>query len=246
MHLRYVPFKITVLCNTFIANSTALEFDLTSWGTSLAPSASQTKHTAQQGKVCWHCVLDCGLGPRLVARSVKKIDSLDWRFWSTEQSGSSSNINKTVQFKQCTTAAMTQTFYTTFTQPLLAYTANLLYTWSDNIIQKPLTVYSVGIRTSQEASQIITKHQEGLGYTRPGRETSLGWEGRLFRESRPGRKTRLGRETSLGFEDRLFRKSRLDRDSKLNRDISFGCEGGPCRESRLGRESRLSRETSLW
>ena len=89
---------------------------------------------------------------------------------------------------------MTWTFYTTFTQPLLAYTAGLHYTWSDNIIQKPLTVYSGGIRTSQEASEIIMKHQEGLGYTRPGRETSLGWEGRLFRESRLGRETSLGRE----------------------------------------------------
>ena len=63
-------------------------------------------------------------------------------------------------------------------------------------------------------------HQGGLGNTRTGRETSLSWEGRLFRESR------LGRE--------------------LNRDISLSWEGCPCRESRLGRESRLSRETSLW
>jgi hypothetical protein len=104
-------------------------------------------------------------------------------------------------------------------------------------------VYSGGIGTSQEASEIIMEHQEGLEYTRPGRETSLGWEGRLFRESRLGRETRLGRKTSLGFKGRLFRKSRWDRDSKLNRDISHGWEGGPCRESRLGRESRLSRET---
>ena len=37
------------------------------------------------------------------------------------------------------------------------------------------------------------KHQEGLGNTRPDRETSLGWEGRLFRKSRLGRETRLGR-----------------------------------------------------
>ena len=36
------------------------------------------------------------------------------------------------------------------------------------------------------------KHQEGLGNTRAGRETGLGWEGRLFRESRLGRETRLG------------------------------------------------------
>ena len=55
------------------------------------------------------------------------------------------------------------------------------------------------------------KHQEGLGNGRPGRETSLGWEGRLYR------------------------KSRLDRESKLNREISLGWEGGLCRESRLGR-----------
>ena len=37
---------------------------------SLAPSTSQTKGAVQQGKVCWHGVLDCGLG--LVARTVKK------------------------------------------------------------------------------------------------------------------------------------------------------------------------------
>ena len=39
---------------------------------SLAPSTSQTKHAVQQGKVCWHGVLDCGLGPRLVTGTVKK------------------------------------------------------------------------------------------------------------------------------------------------------------------------------
>ena len=89
-------------------------------------------------------------------------------------------------------------------------------------------------------------HQEGLGNSRPGRETRLVWEGRLFRESILGKDTRLGRETSLGFEGRLYSKSRQDRDSKLNRDISLGWDGGPSRESRLGRESRLSRETSLW
>ena len=77
------------------------------------------------------------------------------------------------------------------------------------------------------------KHQEGLGNSRRGRETSLRWEGRLFRESRLGRETRLGRDTRLGretslcFEGRLCRKSRRDRDSKLNRDISLGWEGAP-------------------
>ena len=72
------------------------------------------------------------------------------------------------------------------------------------------------------------KHREGLGNTRPGRETSRGWEGRLFRESRLGRETRLlGRETSLGFEGRLYRKSRRGRDIKLNRDISLGWEVAP-------------------
>ena len=53
---------------------------------SQAPSTSQTEHAVQQGKVCWHGVLDCGLGPSLVARTVKKIDNLNWRFWSKEQS----------------------------------------------------------------------------------------------------------------------------------------------------------------
>ena len=71
------------------------------------------------------------------------------------------------------------------------------------------------------------KHQDGLGNTRPGRDTSLGWEGRLFRESRLGRETRLAGETSLGFEGRLYRKSRRDRDIKLNRDISLGWEVAP-------------------
>jgi hypothetical protein len=40
-------------------------------------------------------------------------------------------------------------------------------------------------------SEIIMKHQEGLGYTRQSRETILGWKGRLFRESRLGRGTSL-------------------------------------------------------
>ena len=59
------------------------------------------------------------------------------------------------------------------------------------------------------------KHHKVLGNTRTGIETNLGWEGRLFRESRLGRDTRLGRETSIGPEGRLYRKSRQDRDSKL-------------------------------
>jgi hypothetical protein len=88
-------------------------------------------------------------------------------------------------------------------------------------------VYSGGIRTNQEASEIILKHRDGLGNTRTGRETSLDWEGRLLRESRLGRETKLGRETSLGFEGRLYRKSRQDRDIKLNRDISLGWEVAP-------------------
>ena len=39
---------------------------------SLAHSTSQTKQTLQQEKVCWHGVLDCGLGPRLVTRTIRK------------------------------------------------------------------------------------------------------------------------------------------------------------------------------
>ena len=39
---------------------------------SQAPSTSQTKCAVQQGKVCLHGVLDCGLGPSLVARTVVK------------------------------------------------------------------------------------------------------------------------------------------------------------------------------
>ena len=49
--------------------------------------------------------------------------------------------------------------------------------------------------------------------------------------------TRPGRETSLGWEGRLCRKSKRDRDSKLNRDISLGWESGPSKESMLGRET---------
>ena len=106
-------------------------------------------------------------------------------------------------------------------------------------------MYSEEIRSCQEASEIIIKHQEGLGNARPGRETSLSWEGRLCRESKLGRETRLARETSLGLEGRLYKKSRLDRESKLNRDISLGWEGGLCRESRLGRETSLGWEGRL-
>ena len=61
-------------------------------------------------------------------------------------------------------------------------------------------MYSGGIRTSQEASEIIRKHQEGLGNTRPGRETSLGWEGRLYRKSRRDRDIKLNRDIILCWE----------------------------------------------
>ena len=64
-------------------------------------------------------------------------------------------------------------------------------------------MYSGGARTSLEASEIIMKHQEGLG------------------------NSRQGRETSLGFERRLYRKSRRDIDIKLKRDISLGWEVAP-------------------
>ena len=46
------------------------------------------------------------------------------------------------------------------------------------------------------------KHQEVLGNARPGMETSLGWDGRLCRESRQGRETRR-REPKLSLEGRL-------------------------------------------
>ena len=68
---------------------------------------------------------------------------------------------------------------------------------------KSIKVYLGAIRTCQEASEIIMKQQEGLGNTRPGRETILGWEGRLCRESRLSRETKLVREISLGLEGRL-------------------------------------------
>ena len=48
-----------------------------------------------------------------------------------------------------------------------------------------------------------------LGNARPGRETSLDWQGRISWESRLGRDTRLGRETSLCLEGRLCREDRL-------------------------------------
>ena len=124
---------------------------------------------------------------------------------------------------------MPGTFYAIFTQLLQTYT-DLHCTWCDNIILKQ--VYSGGVRTSQESSEIIRKHQEGLGNTRPGRATILGWEGRLCRKSRLGRETRLGRKTSLGFEGRLY---------TLQKE-----QAGQGHQPWLGRESRLSRETSLW
>ena len=44
---------------------------------SLAPSTSQIKHAVQHGKVCFLGVLDCGLGPSLVARTIKKNRQLE-------------------------------------------------------------------------------------------------------------------------------------------------------------------------
>ena len=52
---------------------------------SLAPSACQSKHIVQQGQVCCYCVLDCGLGPRLITRTLKKGESTwiyDFDSWS--------------------------------------------------------------------------------------------------------------------------------------------------------------------
>ena len=72
---------------------------------SLAHIASQTKQTVQQRKLCWHGVLECGLGPRLITRTVI---NLEWRFWSKGQSSSSSNVNKAVHEKQCSTASKTK------------------------------------------------------------------------------------------------------------------------------------------
>ena len=89
------------------------------------------------------------------------------------------------------------------------------------------------------------KYQEDLGNARPGRETSLSWEGRLFREGTLGKETRLSRETSFGFEGRLYRKSRLDRDNMLKRGIILGWKGSPSRKSRLGREASLGWEGGL-
>ena len=214
-------------------------------GISLAPSASQTKQTVQQGKLCWHCVLDCGLGPRLVSRTVKKNRQPGLTVFRQKQSSSSSNVNKTVHFKQCNTAAKTWTFYTTFTQLLPAYTGEH-YTWCDNILQNNLKLYSGRIRTSQEATENIMKHKKSSWSIRKvketpdqtGRPASVGGQTLRGEQTRQG--DQAGQGDNLGFEGRLYRKSRRDRDSKLNRDISLGWEGGP------PRESRLSRETSLW
>ena len=120
-----------------------------SWGTSLAPSASQTKHTVQQGRVCWHCVLDCGLGPRLVARTVKRnrqpgLTVLKQRA-ELQQQQCKQNSPCNAVYYSCNDLNILHHIHPT--SPSIHCT--MQYTWSDNIIQKPLTVYSGGIRTSQ-------------------------------------------------------------------------------------------------
>ena len=71
----------TVYYSTLVAGFSDMSVPVCShpWGISLAPSASQTKHTVQPGKLCWHWVLDCGLGPRLVTRTVKKKE-ITWSY----------------------------------------------------------------------------------------------------------------------------------------------------------------------
>ena len=63
------------------------------WGTSLAPSVSETKHTVQQGKVCWHYVLDCGLGPSLLPKN-PRFDKTQ-----TVTKLKNSNVDKTQKLK---------------------------------------------------------------------------------------------------------------------------------------------------
>ena len=145
---------------------------------------------------------------------------------------------------------MTWTFYTKFTQLLLAYTDSH-YTWCDHIIQKkkPLKVYSGGIRTSQEASKIIMKHQEGLGNTR-----KQGDQPRLGGQALQGEQTRQVDQNGHGDHPRLWgqalQKEHAGQGCKLNTVQGQWHKpwlgGGPFRESRLARESRLSSETSPW
>ena len=53
--------------------------------------------TSPNGEQC------CGLGPRLVPRSVKNIINLEWQSWSKGQSRSSHNINEALHDKQYST-----------------------------------------------------------------------------------------------------------------------------------------------
>ena len=76
-------------------------------------------------------------------------------------------------------------------------------------------MYAGGIRTSQEASKVIMKHQEGLENVRPGRETSLCKESRLCRETRLG----AGDQPRLGGQALQKEQVGYCSDSKLNRDL---------------------------
>ena len=88
--------------------------------------------------------------------------------------------NSPCQSVQCNATAMTWTFYTTFTKLLLAYT-DLYCTWCGYLIQKPLKVYSWGIRTSQEASGRFRKRQ-----SRQGDQSRLGGQALWGEQTRPG------------------------------------------------------------
>ena len=96
-------------------------------------------------------------------------------------------------------------------------------------------MYSGGIRTSQEASEIIMKHQEGLGKTR---------------QALQGEQTRQGDQAGQGDQPRHWRQALQKEQAGQGYQAEQGHQpwlgGGPSKKSRLGRESRLSKETSLW
>ena len=173
------------------------------------------------------------------------MESLDWRFWSKVQSSSSCNVNKTVHVKQYNTAAMTWTFYTTFTKLLLAYTG-LYYTWCDNIIQK--TIKGV-FRRNQTQSGSIRNHPEASGMFRK-HQNRQGDQPRLGGQAIQGEQTRQGDKAGQGDQPRLWgqalQKEQAGQGYQAKQGHQPWLRGGPSMESRLGRESSLSRETSLW
>ena len=105
---------------------------------------------------------------------------MDQQFWSKDQSSSSSNVNKTVHVKQFKAAAITWTFYTTFTQLLIAYT-DLHFIWWGSLLQKPLKVYSgEGWSRSKEFIFRVWAQDKLETWVMSVPEPSLAWKSNLL------------------------------------------------------------------